>query len=216
MLKVLIIAEKYHIVNYTNDGWIINSRLDIKNLNDFLALDIPDYDIGNSKRMKHFLKYGSLDKKEKRSAEPILTTLERRQSVDTIRRSQSKIFHFSASSFDDISKLSQRPIDGSGRKRNKEWNQSEALNFDRQLRKTIKERNEERHDNHPKLDKKFTKKRVDKDEIASEKLYAKLCTFYPEYEAYITRHHTKDRSYRMMKLVERKIINDYITIKKCE
>ena len=33
ILKTLLIAEKYHIVTYTNDGWIINSRLDVNDLN---------------------------------------------------------------------------------------------------------------------------------------------------------------------------------------
>ena len=218
VLKTLLVAEKYHIVTYTNDGWIINSHLDVNYLNEFLALDIPDYDIGSSKRMSYLLEHGSLNKQKEISAEPILTDSEKKQSVDVVRHTPIKAGYSSPDSFDDIIESSPRPVDGSGRKRNKEWNQNEALSFGRQLQKIIQERNEAERVPQSKPVKELTRKQkrnkilkmtASKDEIASEQLYIKLCTLYPEYEAFITRHHEKDHSYKMMKLIEKKILSDY-------
>ena len=107
-----------------------------------------------------------------------------------------------------------------GRKKSKEWNQNEALDFGRELRRAIDERNKSGKDNRskslntifrsPKNNNKSIrrKKHFSKEDIASEKLYIKLCTFYPDYEAFITKQHEIDGSYKMMQLVKRKILND--------
>lgn len=217
ILKTLLVAEKFNVVTYTNDGWIINSKLDIGNLNEFLSLDIPDYDIGNSERMSFFLEHGFLDEKKELSAGPVLTDTEKKQSVDIIRKEPSSNIRSKSEAFDLITESSIRPIDGSGRKRKKEWNQSEALDFGRQLQKLIQDRKREEQSSHAELNKLSENKKRDKtrkmtasnEAIASEQLYIKLCTLYPEYEAYITRYHEKDPSYKMMRLIERKILSDY-------
>lgn len=217
ILKTLLIAEKFHIVTNTNDGWIINSKLDIGDLNEFLCLDIPDYDIGNSERMRYFLEHGFLDEKKELSAGPVLTDIEKKQSVDVVRKRPSSNMQSESEAFDLIIGSSIRPIDGSGRKRRKEWNQSEALDFGRQLQKLIQERKREEHSSQPESKKISEKEKSNKtrkmtasnEAIVSEQLYIKLCTLYPEYEAYITRHHEKDPSYKMMRLIEKKILSDY-------
>lgn len=217
ILKTLLVAEKFCVVTYTNDGWIINSKLDIGNLNEFLSLDIPDYDIGNSERMSYFLEHGFLGEKKVLSAGPVLTEIEKKQSVDVIKKRPSSNIQSGLEAFDLIIDSSTRPIDGSGRKRKKEWNQSEALDFGRQLQKLIQERKREEQSSQPeskRLPEKENRSKPRKltasnEAIASEQLYIKLCTLYPEYEAYITRHHEKDSSYKMMRLIERKILSDY-------
>jgi len=217
ILKTLLVAEKFSVVTYTNDGWIINSKLDIGNLNEFLSLDIPDYDIGNSERMSYFLEHGFLGEKKELSAGPVLTEIEKKQSVDVIKKRPSSNIKSGSEAFDLIIDSSTRPIDGSGRKRKKEWNQSEALDFGRQLQKLIQERKREEQSSQPeskRLQEKENRNKPRKltasnEAIASEQLYIKLCTLYPEYEAYITRHHEKDPSYKMMRLIERKILSDY-------
>lgn len=217
ILKTLLVAEKFSVVTYTNDGWIINSKLDISNLNEFLSLDIPDYDIGNSERMSYFLEHGFLGEKKVLSAGPVLTEIENKQSVDVIKKRPSSNIQSGLEAFDLIIDSSTRPIDGSGRKRKKEWNQSEALDFGRQLQKLIQERKREEQSSQPeskRLPEKENRSKPRKltasnEAIASEQLYIKLCTLYPEYEAYITRHHEKDSSYKMMRLIERKILSDY-------
>lgn len=217
ILKTLLVAEKFSVVTYTNDGWIFNSKLDIGNLNEFLSLDIPDYDIGNSERMSYFLEHGFLGEKKVLSAGPVLTEIEKKQSVDVIKKRPSSNIQSGLEAFDLIIDSSTRPIDGSGRKRKKEWNQSEALDFGRQLQKLIQERKREEQSSQPeskRLPEKENRSKPRKltasnEAIASEQLYIKLCTLYPEYEAYITRHHEKDSSYKMMRLIERKILSDY-------
>lgn len=52
--------------------------------------------------------------------------------------------------FDDIAESTIRPVDGSGRKKSKEWNQNEALDFGRELRRAIDERNKSGKDNRSK------------------------------------------------------------------
>ena len=91
ILKTLLVAEKFGVVTYANDGWIINSKLNIGNLNEFLSLDIPDYDIGNNERMIYFLEHGFLDEKKELSAGPVLTEIEKKQSVDVIKKGQLAI-----------------------------------------------------------------------------------------------------------------------------
>ena len=217
ILKTLLVAEKFHVVTYTNDGWIINSKLDVGDLNEFLSLDIPDYDIGNSKRMSYFLEHGFLDVKKELSAGPILTDAEKKRSADVIKKKPSSNMRSESEALDIIIEASMRPIDGSGRKRKKEWNEGEALDFNRQLQKMIQERKREEESLHTETKKLSGKEKRDKiqkmtasgDAIASEQLYIKLCTLYPEYEAFITRYHEKDPSYKMMLLLERKILSDY-------
>ena len=217
ILKTLLVAEKFGVVTYANDGWIINSKLNIGNLNEFLSLDIPDYDIGNNERMIYFLKHGFLDEKKELSAGPVLTEIEKKQSVDVIKKRPTSNMRARSEAFDLTIESSTRPIDGSGRKRKKEWNQSEALDFGRQLQKLIQERKREEQSSQleskrlPEKEKrdKLRKMTASNEGIASEQLYIKLCTLYPEYEAYITRHHEKDPSYKMMRLIERKILSDY-------
>ena len=151
------------------------------------------------------------------SAGPVLTETEKKQSVDVIKKKPSTNYRSGSKTFDFIIDSSTRPIDGSGRKRKKEWNQSEALDFGRQLQKIIQDRKREEQSSNTELKKlseiekrdKTRKMTASNEAIASEQLYIKLCTLYPEYEAYITRHHQKDPSYKMMRLIERKILSDY-------
>ena len=164
-----------------------------------------------------FLEHGFLDEKKELSAGPVLTETEKKQSVDVIKKKPSTNYQSGSKTFDFIIDSSTRPIDGSGRKRKKEWNQSEALDFGRQLQKIIQDRKREEQSSNTELKKlseiekrdKTRKMTASNEAIASEQLYIKLCTLYPEYEAYITRHHQKDPSYKMMRLIERKILSDY-------
>ena len=219
ILKTLLVAERYHVVTYTNDGWIINSHLDVNDLNEFLAIDIGEYDIGNSKRMSYLLEHGILDKKEQSHKDSDTSTriIEEHTKPLTATKWTNRS---GREMFDDIAESTIRPVDGSGRKKSKEWNQNEALDFGRELRRAIDERNKSGKDNRskslntifrsPKNNNKSIrrKKHFSKEDIASEKLYIKLCTFYPDYEAFITKQHEIDGSYKMMQLVKRKILND--------
>lgn len=179
ILKTLLVAEKFSVVTYTNDGWIINSKLDIGNLNEFLSLDIPDYDIGNSERMSYFLEHGFLGEKKVLSAGPVLTEIEKKQSVDVIKKRPSNNIQSGLEAFDLVIGSSTRPIDGSGRKRKKEWNQSEALDFGRQLQKLIQERKREEQSSQPESKRLLEKENRSKprkltasnEAIASEQLY---------------------------------------------
>ena len=95
-----------------------------------------------------FLEHGFLDEKKELSAGPVLTETEKKQSVDVIKKKPSTNYQSGSKTFDFIIDSSTRPIDGSGRKRKKEWNQSEALDFGRQLQKIIQDRKREEQPEH--------------------------------------------------------------------
>ena len=211
ILKTLLIAEKYHIVTYTNEGWIINSRLDINDLNDFLALDIPDYDIGSSKRMSNLVKYGHLNKNSKTGSGSTLPSIEpeKQGAISGIKDNHFAHRKFDADSFNIISDAKERPVDGSGRKRTKEWNTNNALEFQRSIRGIIDKKNSGVQSNKATTNTiPHVRKQASDDEVKAERLYVELCTKFPEYDAYLTRLHKKDPSLRMMQLLQKKITND--------
>lgn len=212
ILKALIASEKYNITIYCNDGWLMNKKLNADDLNDYLNIDIADYDVEHDRRMKRLIDGQPLSNKSVATKEPILTEKEKTQSADILvkpikpqnRRNVSYL-----DTFDEIK--SDRPVDGSGRKKSEEWNQSTSLDFGRAIRETIQKKNEEQLS--PKTqpsEKKHKHGGASLDSKRSEQLFAKLCTLYPEYDAYITRHHKKDPSCKMMKLIEKKIQEDYL------
>lgn len=215
VLKALIMSEKHNVTIYCNDGWLMNKKLYTDDLNDYLSIDIADCDINNDRRMKRLIDGLPLNDKIVATKEPILTEKEKRQSPDVIVKPKTKHHEArisSASSYlDSIDDLNlKRPIEGSGRKKSKEWNKDTSLDFGRAIREAIRKKNEEQKKDAPSPEKKRKYGGATLDSKNSEQLYAKLCTLYPEYDAYITRHHEKDPSYKMMKLVEKKISEDYL------
>lgn len=213
VLKALIISEQFNVTIYCNDGWIMNKKLDAESLNDYLDMDITEHDISNDRRMKRLIDGLPLQNKKVSTIAPILTEKEKAQSADILIK-QSRVRHKStggSSYIENINELNlDRPVEGSGRKKSEEWNKTEAIDFGRKLREAIARKNEEQREesSSKSLPKKDWRKAATLDEANSERLYIKLCTNYPDYEAFITRHHKKDNSYKMMKLVESKILSD--------
>lgn len=212
ILKALIASEKYNITIYCNDGWLMNKKLNADDLNDYLNIDIADYDVEHDRRMKRLIDGQPLSNKPVATKEPILTEKEKAQSADILVKPIRTQDHRDASYLDTFDGINgDRPVDGSGRKKSEEWNQGASLDFDRAIREAIKKKNEEKSSSEPQLDeKKHRLGGASLDLKKSEQLFAKLCTLYPEYDAYITRHHKKDPSYKMMKLIEKKIQEDYL------
>ena len=213
ILKALIASEKYNITIYCNDGWLMNKKLSVDDLNDYLNIDIADYNVEHDQRMKRLIDGLPLSDKIVATKEPILTEKEKTQSADILVKTIITKDHNKKSTyldnFDNIN--NDRPVDGSGRKKSEEWNKDASLAFGRTIREAIKKKNEERLSSKPQPnEKKHKRGGASLDLKKSEQLFAKLCTLYPEYDAYITRHHKKDPSYRMMKLIERKIQEDYL------
>ena len=211
ILKALIASEKYGITIYCNDGWLMNKKLNADDLNDYLNVDIADYNIEHDRRMKRLVDGLPVNDKVIATKEPILTEKEKAQSADILVKPIRTRDHRDAPYLDTFDGINgDWPVDGSGRKKSEEWNQSTSLDLGRAIREAIKKKNEEKSSSEPQLnEKKHRHGGASLDLKRSEQLFAKLCTLYPEYDAYITRHHKKDPSYKMMKLVEKKIQEDY-------
>lgn len=213
-LKALIISEKFHVTIYINDGWIMNKKLDSDSLNEYLAIDIAESEVSNDWRMSRLIdmlstKVQNIDSlniaKENKTHFSNKTT-------ETVQKAESRQATIGSSYIKDISELNlERPIEGSGRKKSKEWNNNTAIEYNREIRDAIEKR---KNDSSVKITESkeisVPLKTPTKDEEKAERLFAKLCTNYPDYDAYITRCHQKDPSYKQMKLVEEKIKNDYL------
>lgn len=211
VLKALIISEKMDITIYSNGGWVLNKKLDSDDLNDYLELDIADCSTDNDRRMKRLVDGLPIYEKVRQLAkEPILTEEEKGQAVDSVL-AIAKSHDHKNSYIDTINDNDyERPVDGSGRKKSKEWNTGASLDFGRAIREAIRRKNKEKElSDEAKITTKKPRLHASPDLVKSEKLYAKLCSHYPEYEKYITRHHEKDPSFEMMRRIAKKIDTDF-------
>ncbi len=206
VLKALIVSEKYDITLYSNDGWVLNKKLDIDDLNDYLGLDITDFNVGNDRRMKRLIDGLQVDEMQIKTKEPVLTEEEKCLAIDATTHRKSREWNED----NEPPIMRDHTVSGDDRKKSKEWNEKEAIGLGHEIQDRIRRINEEKKKE--KCNQASTEKRrsfATQDAVKSERLFIKLCMNYPEYEHYITRHHKKDPSYRMMLKIAKKIDEDF-------
>ena len=204
ILKALLVAQEYNLVLNISNGWLLNEKLYVEYLNQYLSIDILDHKLLAEDVFKRKLAQNNVSQEVKASKHEKGDTLTSDYNF-TLKAHYAQRYN---NSYDDLAR-NERSVDGYGRKRRNEWNNTEALSLNKEVRNRIKKLNAERNEaynaTHSQAKTSTSSRKYSE---KSEKLYAELCTEFPEYEDYIDRCHKIDPSYGQMLQVKMKIYAD--------